>query len=113
MSIRVRDRRQVTIYRDPSRYTMQVGAVQLDDGEILVVFNEARAREHLDSDSIALVRSPDGLAWDPATHATVWARTEHLGSDTPSIRRLSDGTLLCTFLMTAFVGKKGVLYELG
>ncbi len=110
----VKNARKVTIYRDPRRYTCQVGATQLANGDVVVIFNEARGRAHLDFDSIALVRSTDNAeSWDPATHRMVWGCTHTFGSDTPSIMQLRDGTLLCNFLMTAFVDRKAIFEDLG
>ena len=114
MAVRIRDAHQVTVYKDLSRYTCQVGATQLSNGDVVVVYNEARGMEHLDFDSIMLVRSRDGgESWDPATRTVVWPCTHHFGSDTPSIVQLSDGTLMVNFVMTAFVGRKGILEDFG
>ncbi len=114
MSVKILNAHQVTVYKDLSRYTCQVGAVQLDNGEVVVVYNEARGMEHLDFDSILLVRSRDGgETWDPATRTLVWPCTHHLGSDTPSITQLRDGTLLVNFVITAFVRRKGILADWG
>jgi len=110
----VKNARKITIYQDPSRYTCQVGATQLANGDVVVIFNEARGRAHLDFDSIALVRSKDNAqSWDPSTHRMVWECTHTFGSDTPSIMQLGDGTLLCNFLMTAFVDRKAIFEDFG
>ncbi len=106
--------RQFTIHKDESRYTCQVGASQLHNGDIVVVFNDMRGRMHLDFDSIALVRSTDnGESWDPASKVSVWSCTDHFGSDTPSVTQLVDGTLLVNFLMTSFVRRPGIFGDFG
>ena len=50
---------KVIIYQDMTRYTCQVGATQLQNGDVVVVFNEARGKAHLDFDSTVLLRSTD------------------------------------------------------
>lgn len=114
MTRMVKNAEVVTVYKDLTRYTCQVGATQLQNGDLVVIFNEMRGLFHLDFDSIALVRSTDnGRTWDPKTKVSVWPCTHHFGSDTPSIEQLSDGTLLVNFLMTTFVEQKGILEDFG
>jgi sialidase-1 len=106
--------RTITIYKDLTRYNCQVGATQLQNGEVAVVFNEARGLAHLDFDSICLIRSRDnGETWDPSSKMTVWQCTDTFGSDTPSIMQLKDGTLLCNFVTTAFVNKIALRDDFG
>ena len=83
-------------------------------GDIIVVFNEARGFEHLDFDSILLIRSTDGgRTWDSRSRRTVWPCTHHYGSDTPSIAELSDGSLMVNYVQRAFVNRKGIDTDLG
>ena len=104
----------MTIHKDVTRYTCQVGVTQLAGGDVVVVFNKTRGMEHLDFDSVLLVRSTDnGRNWDPDTKTVVWPCTHHFGTDTPSIAQLSDGSLLVNFLMTSFIGRKGILEDYG
>ncbi len=112
--MRIKNAEKVTIYKDESRYNCQVGACQLQNGEVVVIFNEMRGLMHLDFDSIALMRSIDGgRTFDASQKVSVWPCTHHFGSDTPSIKQLRDGTLLCNFLMTAFVQQKGITEDFG
>lgn len=105
---------KVTVYRDERRYTSQVGAVQLRNGEIAVVFNECRGLQHDDSDSIVMVKSSDNAAtWDPATRVTVYQYTDHFGTDTPSIAQVADGALLVNFVMTAHAFNRGITEDFG
>ena len=95
MTAKPANKRKVTVYKDETRYTCQVGACQLDNGDIVVVFNETDGFAHLDFDSLAMIRSSDnGETWDASTKQTVWKNTHQFGSDTPSIMQLSDGSLL-------------------
>jgi sialidase-1 len=110
--LKIKNARTVTIFKELDRYNGQVGATQLPDGEILVIFNQMRGMRHLDFDSIGMVRSRDnGLTW--GDHSLVWEVTHQFGSDTPSIKLLSDNTLLINFVMTAFVERKGILTDFG
>ena len=96
--VTIRSTHSAMVYCDPDRFVGQVGAVQTRDGEVLVVYNEARGRAHLDFDSLALIRSRDGgRSWDAESRTVIWPCTEHFGSDTPSIAELSDGALLSVF----------------
>ena len=114
MGVKTRNARKVVIYTDPTRYNAHIGATQLTDGEVVVVFNQTRGMRHEDFDSVMLVRSTDnGSTWDPETKTTVWPCTHHFGSDTPSIAQLSDGTLLVNFLKTAFYERKGIYEDFG
>ncbi len=105
---------KITLYHDPSRYTCQVGAAQLQNGDVVVVFNETSGYIHPDFDSILLIRSTDnGQSWDRTPVVTVWPATHHFGSDTPSVTQLSDGTLLVNYFQWAFVDQKGMLDDFG
>ncbi len=110
----IRNARKVTIYKDPKCYNSQVGAVQLSNGEVVVVFNECRGRRHDDSDNVVLVRSMDnGATWDPATRVVVYQYTHQFGTDTPSIQQLSGGTLIVNFVMTAHAFNRGITEDFG
>jgi sialidase-1 len=112
--ILAKNARTIMIYKDNNRYTCQVGAVQLTTGEIVVVFNETPGYAHLDFDSICQIRShDDGETWDQESKKTIWAKTDTFGSDTPSIMQMRDGTLLCNFVMTAFVNKVALRDDFG
>jgi len=114
MAAQMKNVRNVVIHHDPTCYTGQVGATQLKNGDVVVIFNEMRGMQHLDFDSIVLKRSKDnGATWDPDSKVMVWPCTHQFGSDTPSITQLSDGRLLVNFLMTAFVRRKGIHEDLG
>ena len=114
MAARMSNARTVTIYKDPDNYAGQVGVAQLANGDVVVVFNEMRGRQHLDFDAVALIRSVDnGQTWGTSTKTMVWDYTHHFGSDMPSIALLSDGRLLVSWVMTGFVGRKGILEDFG
>ena len=112
--MRILNARKVTINKDPERYTSQVGAVQLSNGEVVVVFNECRGRTHDDSDNIVLLRSTDnGTTWDPSTQVVAYQYTRQFGTDTPSIQQLFDGTLIVNFVMTAHAFNRGITEDFG
>jgi sialidase-1 len=114
MPAQAKNAEKFTITYDPTRFTCQVGATQIQNGDVLLVYNEARGKEHKDFDSIKLVRSRDnGVTWDTDATVTAWPCTYHVGSDTPSIVQLSDGTLILNFFQWAFVEQRGILEDLG
>ena len=88
------------IYRNENSYSAFPDVERLHNGELVVIFREAKRRNeitHLDSTSQAsLVRSTDGgQSWSAATPVAV----DHpdIGIQDPSIVQLSDGTLLANF----------------
>ena len=105
---------RIEIFRESDHYCCQVGATQIANGDLIVVFNEARGLSHQDFDSISLVRSKDnGTTWDRDGKIIAWPCTHHFGSDTPSITQLTDGTLIINYIQWAFVEQKGILEDLG
>ena len=99
---------------DPNRFVCQVGAAVLKNGDLAVIYNETRKREHIDFDSIAMIRSHDGgLTWDQSSKQIVWPCTYHFGSDTPSLTQLSNGRLLVNFFQWAFVEQQGIYEDFG
>ena len=111
---RIKNVERVVIYQDLERYTYEAGVAQAGNGDLLVTFSEDRGRTHSDFGSLGLIRSSDGGAtWDPATRTTPWRCTDHTGTTDPAITCLSDGTIYVHFLICAFVGKRGILEDLG
>jgi len=112
--MKIKNAQKVTISIDRDHYHAHIGATQLKNGDVIVLYNETRGRKHEDFDTIKLIRSKDsGETWDPSTRLTVCPQTDYFGADIPSITQLSDGTLLVNFLRTSFVERKGILEDLG
>lgn len=114
MKAQLKDVVRARVHYDPDRFVCQVGATVLQTGELAVIYNETRKREHIDFDSIAMILSRDGgLTWDAANRRTIWPCTYHFGSDTPSITQLKDGRLLVNFFQWAFVNQQGIYTDYG
>ena len=112
--MKIKNVEHVDIWMDPARYTPQAGVTELSNGEIIVVFNEARGREHLDFDNVCMIRSKDGgSTWDPSTKSYVWKCTHHFGADIPSVAEISNGDILVDYKTTKFIGRAGILEDSG
>ena len=62
----IRDVEHVLAYRDTRHATNQGSIIRLDNGDLLLGYNEERGRVHSDSGQSCLVRSSDGgRTWDP------------------------------------------------
>jgi hypothetical protein len=112
--MKMRNVRKIIINHDPERYTGQVGAAQISNGEVLVVFNECRERRHDDSDSIIMLRSSDnGESFPTSKRQVIYPYSHHFGTDTPSIVQLSDGSLVVNFVMSAQKFSRGITEDFG
>ena len=76
------DAEVVDAYIDPDRCCNQGSIVKLHNGELLLGYNEERAKMHADTGrSCGLVRSFDGgKSWDPSTRVVVEDYTDHTGN---------------------------------
>jgi len=95
--------KDVIVYRNEESYSHNAVVELLEDGELVVVVQEQmrrRIRTHIDPTSHpVLLRSRDGGAtWDPATKTTILSGNNEALND-PSIRRLSDGTLIVSYFV--------------
>jgi len=93
--------KDVVVYRNENAYSHNPVVELLQDGDLMVVVQEQRRRKyrtHVDPTSKAiLLRSKDGgNTWDPATR-TVAAAGENEAINDPSIRQLSDGTIILAY----------------
>ena len=93
--------KDVIVYRNEASYSHNAVVEQLQDGQLLVVIQEQNRRplrSHNDPSSRAvLLRSTDGgNTWDPTTKTTV-VDTPNEANNDPSIRQLSDGTLIVNY----------------
>ena len=104
----------ITIYQKPDHWYAHTCVCTLKNGDVLVTFNQTRAKRHEDFDTPKVIRSKDGgKTWDPNSIVTVWPQTETFGSDIPLITQISDGTVLVNHLVTSFYGQKAILTDFG
>ena len=94
----------VLAHYDPVHACNQGSIIRLDNGELLLGYNQERGRVHSDSGQSCLIRSSDdGKSWDPDTNLVVWPFTEYQGNWDCAFAQLGDGTVLmhsrvCSFL---------------
>ena len=86
------------VYKDENSYSAFPDIEKLPNGEIIVTFREAVRREiatHIDSTSRAVaIRSKDnGKTWE----GKIIVYDDEDGIQDPSIKALSDGSLICNF----------------
>ena len=105
----IRDVEHVLAYRDTRHATNQGSIIRLDNGELLLGYNEERGRVHSDSGQSCLVRSSDGgRTWDPATRVVVWPYTDYVGNWDCAFSQLSDGTVLMHTRVCSFIAPAGI-----
>jgi len=91
----------VTVYKNPRSYSAFPSLEVMPDGSLICVFREAvrrKRRTHIDPTSKAvLVRSSNGgLTWNPESRVVIYEE-EECGIQDPSVRLLSDGSLIVNF----------------
>ena len=115
--VRIRNVEQVFIYKDPklAHAANQGSIVTLQNGEVLMGFNEERYPRHADTGQSCFIKSKDGgKTWDPATKKVVWPYTDFWGYFDCAFAQISDGTILmhtriCSF--SSFIAPQGIKSE--
>ncbi len=98
------DAEVVDAYIDPDRCCNQGSIVKLHNGELLLGYNEERAKMHADTGRSCLVRSFDGgKSWDPSTRVVVEDYTDHTGNWDCAFAQISDGTLIMHTRICGFI----------
>jgi len=112
--VRITDVEQVFVYKDPdlAHACNQVSVITLQNGEVLMGFNEERYPIHRDSGQSCLIRSTDGgMTWDPATKQVVWPYTDYGGNWDCAFAQISDGTILMHSRVCSFIAPTGIKFE--
>jgi hypothetical protein len=100
----IKDVEHILAYRDPNHACNQGSLVCLQNGELLLGYNQERGRRHADSGQSCLIRSTDGgRTWDPDSRVVVWPWTDHTGNWDCAFAQVSDGAVLmhtrvCSFM---------------
>jgi len=105
---------QVFVYKDPklAHATNQVSIITLQNGEVLMGFNEERYPRHADSGQSCFVKSKDGgKTWDPDSKKVVWPYTDFMGNWDCAFTQISDGTLLMHTRVCSFIAPWGIKSE--
>jgi hypothetical protein len=105
---------QVFVYKDPklAHAVNQVSVITLQNGEVLMGFNEERGPVHADSGQTCFIKSKDGgKTWDPATRKVVWGYTDFGGNWDCAFSQISDGTILMHTRACSFIAPWGIKSE--
>ena len=98
------DAEVVDAYIDPDRCSNQGSIVKLDNGELLLGYNEERGKMHADTGRSCALRSFDGgKSWDPSTRVVVEDYTEHTGNWDCAFAQTSDGTAIMHTRICGFI----------
>ena len=109
--VKIRNVEQVLVYKDPklAHAVNQVSIITLQNGELLMGFNEERYPVHADSGQSCFIKSKDGgKTWDPATRKVVWPYTEFGGNWDCAFAQISDGTILMHVRVCSFIAPRGI-----
>ena len=104
MAVQPKDVEHILAHADPQHACNQGSLIRLASGELLLGYNEERAKRHRDSGQSCLIRSRDGgRTWAPASRTVVWPYSETQGNWDCAFAQLSDGEILmhtrvCHFL---------------
>ncbi len=100
------------LYKDPEnkRCENQVNLRLTADGEVVAVFNEERFPFHHDSGQTVMMRSRDGVNWDPDTKRVVLPYTDTTGNWDCGFIETHDGTWIVNITITGFF-KRGIRPE--
>jgi len=94
----------VLAHHDPHHACNQGSLIRLQDGDLLLGYNQERGRHHSDSGQSCLIRSHDGgRSWDAASNAVVWPYTAYQGNWDCAFAQLRDGTILMHTRICSFV----------
>ncbi|MHA1804600.1 MAG: sialidase family protein [Promethearchaeota archaeon] len=112
--INIKDVEHVVAYKDPelAHACNQGSLILLQNGELLLGFNEERYPVHADSGQACFIKSKDGgKTWDPSTKKIVWPYTEFQGNWDCAFAQLSDGTIIMHSRVCHFLAPRGIKYE--
>ncbi len=102
---------QVSVYKDPklAHALNQSSILTLQNGEILMGYNEERYPYHSDSGQSCFIKSRDGgKTWDPTTRKVIWHYTDFGGNWDCAFAQISDGTILMHTRVCNFIAPWGI-----
>jgi sialidase-1 len=112
--VSIKDVEHVVVYKDPNlaHACNQTSIVLLQNGELLLGFNEERYPVHADSGQSCFIKSTDGgKTWNPATKKVIWPYTESQGNWDCAFAQISDGTILMHTRVCNFLAPQGIKSE--
>ena len=112
--IHPKDVEHILVHKDPElkHACNQTSIITLQNGTVLLGFNEERYPVHMDSGQSCQITSTDGgKTWDPATKKVIWPYTDTEGNWDCAFAQLSDGTILMHSRVCAFIAPMGIRRE--
>ncbi|MYJ35225.1 MAG: exo-alpha-sialidase, partial [Acidimicrobiaceae bacterium] len=104
------DAEVVDAYIDPERCCNQGSIVKLQNGDLLLGYNEERGPMHADTGRSCLIKSSDGgRSWDPSTRVVVEDYTDHTGNWDCAFAQISDGTIIMHTRICGFINAPGAI----
>ena len=105
---------QVFVYKDAelAHAVNQTSILTLQNGEILMGFNEERYPHHADSGQSCFIKSKDGgKTWDLTTKKVIWNYTDFIGNWDCAFAQTADGTILMHTRVCSFIAPQGIKSE--
>jgi sialidase-1 len=94
----------ILAHHDPHHACNQGSIIRLQNGELLLGYNQERGRVHTDSGQSCFIRSRDnGKSWDPETNRVVWPFDEYQGNWDCAFSQSKDGTIMMHTRVCSFV----------
>ncbi len=105
---------QISVYKDSklAHAVNQTSMITLQNGEILMGYNEERYPVHADSGQSCFIKSKDGgKTWNPATRKVIWPYTDFEGNWDCAFAQIADGTILMHTRVCSFIAPWGIKSE--
>jgi len=112
--VKLKEVEHIYVYKDAelAHACNQTSLITLQDGEVLMGFNEERYPIHADSGQSCVIRSKDGgITWDASTKQVVWPYTDFMGNWDCAFGQISDGTILMHTRVCSFMAPTGIKWE--
>jgi len=110
--VTVKDVEHVFVYKDLKHACNQTSLIALQNGELLMGYNEERYPYHADSGQSCLIKSSDGgRTWDASTKQVIWPYTDFEGNWDCAFAQVSDGTVLMHTRVCGFIAPMGIKSE--
>jgi len=100
----IKEVEHILAYQDPNHACNQGSIISLDNGDLLLGYNQERGLVHSDSGQSCIIKSKDnGKTWDESTQKAVWPWTDHVGNWDCAFSQISDGKILMHTRVCSFI----------
>jgi hypothetical protein len=94
----------ILAHHDPEHACNQGSIIRLNNGELMLGYNQERGIHHSDSGQSCFIKSSDnGRTWNPASNQVVWPCDEYRGNWDCAFAQIADGTILMHTRVCSFV----------